>query len=82
MSERTEGVLFNREDGVFFVPEDQLGQYRVEDAEAEKVRSAAGDGEVSGFRSAQLRPNVKQISWGFSGPVVLAGTYSLLPTGG
>jgi hypothetical protein len=88
MSDRTEGVLFNREDGVFFVPEEQLSQFRVPDAEAEKLRANVEGDEVSGFaskgvqsfRAESLRPSVKPIKWGFDGPIVLRGTYSLNPT--
>lgn len=90
MSDRTEGVLFNREDGVFFVPEDQLGQFRVPDEAAEEIRAKADDDEVSGFRSkdfgsdelraSKLRPNIREIKWGFDGPIRLGNTYSLAPT--
>ncbi|MFN3216960.1 MAG: hypothetical protein ACE367_10730 [Acidimicrobiales bacterium] len=85
MSDRTEGVLLNREDGVFFVPEDQLAQFRVPDEAAEEIRAKAGDDEVSGFRSdklraGELRPNIREIKWGFDGPIKLGNTYSLAPT--
>jgi len=83
MSERTSGVLFNREDGVFFVPESRLTEFRIDEGQAASVRSkvhSAVSDEVVGFSAPKMRPSIKPISWGFSGPIVLANTYSLAPT--
>jgi len=83
MSERTSGVLFNCEDGIFFVPESRLTEFRIDEDQAASVRSkvhSAVSDEVVGFSASPMRPLVKPISWGFSGPIKLGLLYSLAPT--
>jgi hypothetical protein len=82
MADRESGVLFNREDGVFFVPDNRLDEFRIPDNQATKVRDrvARDTDEVSGFSMQSLRPNVTPMSWGFEGPIRLGVSYSMADT--
>ena len=54
--ERTEGLLVSQDDGVYFIPDDQLAGFKIADDAAEGVREAVGEAEVSGFQQMKFSP--------------------------
>lgn len=66
--DRDAGVMFRRGDRVFWIPEDQLARFEVDEAEAQHVEGALADeGEVTGF--AKSFGNMRALSWGFEGSI-------------
>ena len=57
------GLLVSNDSGVFYIPEEELGRYRLPDDVAAGVSDAAGD-EVSGFAQ---RPTIRSSSFSFMG---------------
>ncbi|GEM_PF-2463432 len=84
MSDRVEGVLVGNSDEAYFIPGDRLAEFKIDSGVAEAIAAESGEGEVQGFARRPLRPKVKPLSFGFSGPIMRPGpmqsTYSLAPT--
>ena len=76
MSEEN-GLLVSDDDGVYFIPADQLSQFKMTEAAAANIRETVdGDDDVSGFQyikpggaRPELRAEMRPVRFAFSGPM-------------
>lgn len=85
MSASDEGLLVSNEEGMYFIPADQLSKFKMTAAAEGNIRDALGEDDVAGFRMPSKRDlkgaefklkESRPIDFGFSGkmkPTILAG---------
>lgn len=81
-TQQVSGAMLEASDGsVYFVPDEILEKYKVDDTSAAAARTALGDAEVEGFNFSQAvapRPDVQILrgQWGSLGLVPTGTTFS------
>jgi len=68
------GLVVSTEEGVFYIPQEQLTEFKLTDDAAAEVRESMEGDEVAGFRMPKQA--VQPVSFGFTGrfePTILRG---------
>jgi len=77
MTNESNGLMVSDDDGVYFIPGDQLAQFKLSDEAAVQVDESMG-GEVTGFAKSSFEP-AKFAFMGDFKPIPLRNSYADAP---